>query len=88
MALTKQEMLDIVSTYGKTAQDTGSSEVQIAALSHKIGVLTEHMKKNHKDFVTRRAILKMVADRRKLLNYLKRTDEARYNDIKQKLGLK
>ncbi len=88
MALTKQEMLDIVSTYGKNAQDTGSSEVQIVALSHKLGVLTEHMKKNHKDFATRRAILKMVADRRKLLNYLKRTNEASYNDIKQKLGLK
>ncbi len=88
MALTKEQMQEIVKTYGRTAEDSGSSEVQIVALTKKISELTEHLKQNHKDFSSRRGLLKMVAQRRKLLKYLQKCDENKYNEIKQKLALK
>ncbi len=81
-------MADIVKEYGRDTKDTGSSEVQIVALTSKIKILTEHMKKNHKDFSSRLGLLKMVAQRRKLLNYLQREDAQKYKEIKAKLGLK
>ena len=88
MALTKERIQELVKNFGKTPEDTGSTEVQIAALTDNISILTEHMKKNHKDFSTRRGLLKMVARRRKLLKYLQSEDEKRYREIKTKLGLK
>ncbi len=88
MALTKEQMQEIAKNFGKMPEDTGSAEVQIAALTEKIKVLTEHLKKNHKDFSSRRGLLKMVAHRRKLLKYLLSEDEKRYGEIKSKLGLK
>ena len=81
-------MQEIVKTYGKTAEDTGSSEVQIVALTEKVKELTEHLKNHRKDFSSRRGLLEMVARRRKLLKYLQKHDEGSYNEIKQKLGLK
>lgn len=67
--------------------DTGSAEVQIAILTEEINNLTEHLKKNKKDNSSRRGLLMKVAKRRKLLNYLKREDEKRYEAIKKKLKL-
>jgi len=88
MALTKEQMVEVVKTFGRNATDTGSSEVQIAALTGKIVVLTEHMKENHKDYASRLGLLKMVAQRRKLLSYLRSQDEQKYKEVIQKLGLK
>lgn len=81
-------MAEIVKDFGRDTKDTGSTEVQIAALTSKIKVLTEHMKKNHKDYSSRLGLLKMVAQRRSLLKYLKKENEQKYNEIKQTLGLK
>lgn len=69
-------------------KDTGSSEVQIALLSARISHLTEHLKPHRKDFHSRRGLLMMAARRRKLLDYLKRTDLKRYQDIIEKLDLR
>ncbi len=69
-------------------KDTGSPEVQIAVLSAQIDALAKHLKKNHKDNHSRRGLLKMVADRRKLLAYLQKKDEKRYNSLVKKLELK
>lgn len=69
-------------------KDTGSSEVQIALLSARIAHLTEHLKTHRKDFHSRRGLLMMAAKRRKLLDYLKRTDLNRYQAIVKKLGLR
>ncbi|MBU1015159.1 30S ribosomal protein S15 [Patescibacteria group bacterium] len=68
--------------------DTGSPEVQIALLTEEIGRLLTHLKKNAKDFHSKRGLLKMVAKRRSLLAYLKRENEARYNAFTKKIGLK
>lgn len=68
--------------------DTGSSEVQIALLSSRINELTEHLKVNKKDHSSRRGLIIMVSKRRRLLDYLKRKDEKRYQDIVKKLGLR
>jgi small subunit ribosomal protein S15 len=88
MAFTKEQMEEVVKTFGRNAEDTGSSEVQIAALTGKIAILTEHMKENHKDYASRLGLLKMVAQRRKLLRYLRSQDEQKYKEVIQKLGLK
>lgn len=68
--------------------DTGSADVQIALLSARISHLTEHLRSNRKDFHTRRGLLMMAARRRKLLNYLKKHDLQKYNDILQRLNLR
>ena len=69
-------------------RDTGSSEVQIATLTKKIEALTEHLKINKKDNSSRYGLIRMVNNRRKLLDYLKREDEAKYKDLIAKLGLR
>ncbi len=69
-------------------RDTGSSEVQIATLTKKIQLLTQHLKANKQDHSSRHGLLRMVNNRRKLLNYLKREDEAKYKDLIAKLGLR
>ena len=79
---------DIVKTHARGAADTGSPEVQVAILSSRIATLTEHFKTHKKDNHSRRGLLKLVAQRRKLLDYLKRKDEARYTDLIGKLGLR
>jgi small subunit ribosomal protein S15 len=68
--------------------DTGSVEVQVSILSGRINELTEHLKANHKDHHTRRGLLNMVSKRRRLLDYLKRKDEERYQDLISKLSLR
>lgn len=81
------EKQDIIKKYQLHESDTGSAEVQIAILTEEINSLTEHLKIRKKDTVARRSLLKKVAQRRTLLNYLKREDEKRYNTIVKKLKL-
>lgn len=84
----KDNKLKIVKEYGKKAADTGSTEVQIALLSARISELTEHLRSNKKDNSSRRGLLAMVNNRRKLLAYLKKEDFASYNKITEKLKIR
>ena len=86
--ITAEQKAEIVAKYGKTPEDTGSPEVQIALLSARIADLTEHLKTHKKDHHSRRGMLKMVGQRRGLLDYLKKTDIERYRAIVEKLGLR
>lgn len=81
------EKQDIIKKYQLHESDTGSAEVQIAILTEEIDSLTEHLKIHKKDTAARRSLLKKVAQRRTLLNYLKREDEKRYNTLIKKLKL-
>ncbi len=86
--ITTEMKKEIIAKYGKTPEDTGSPEVQIALLSARIADLTEHLKVHKKDHHSRRGMLKMVGQRRGLLDYLKKTDIERYRAIVEKLGLR
>ena len=88
MSITVEEKNKLIKDYGTKAGDTGSPEVQVAILSSRIATLTEHFKTHKKDNHSRRGLLMMVAQRRKLLDYLKRKDEARYQDLIARLGLR
>ena len=88
MSFTKENKRDVIKEFGRTEQDTGSTEVQIALLTRRIEDLTEHFKVNPKDHNSRRGLLKMVGQRRKLLNYLKRNDIEKYRSILEKLSLR
>lgn len=86
--ITKEMKQQIVTEYGRNPQDTGSPEVQIALLTARISDLTEHLKTHQKDHHSRRGMLKMVGQRRGLLDYLKKKDINRYRAIVEKLGLR
>ncbi len=86
--LLKEEKQQIIETYRTHEGDTGSPEVQIAILTHRINTLTEHLKKNDKDHHSRRGLLKMVGHRRNLLGYLAKIDIERYRAIIEKLNLR
>ncbi len=88
MSLTKDNKQDVIKKFGRTDKDTGSAEVQIALLTRRIEDLTGHFKTNPKDHNSRRGLLKMVGQRRKLLNYLKRKDIDKYREILEKLSLR
>jgi len=88
MALTKEVKAELVKKYGKTANDTGSAEVQIAILTEEIKDLTEHLKQHTHDFHSRRGLLRKVGQRRSLLNYLVKEDVTRYRKIVKDLGLR
>ena len=88
MALKADKKLEIIKKYGLNDKDTGSAEVQIALLTEEINTLTEHLKVNIHDFHSKRGLLKKVGRRRRLLEYLKRTDVNRYREIIKKLGLR
>lgn len=88
MALTKDDKQKIIKKYSREKGDTGSPEVQIALLSASIDSLASHLKDHKKDVHSRRGLLGMVAKRRRLLNYLKKRDEERYNELIKNLGLK
>lgn len=79
---------DIIEMFAQHEGDTGSPEVQVALLSHKIQRLTSHLEENKKDNHSRRGLLKVIAKRRRILNYLVRLDEGRYKDLIGKIGLK
>ena len=81
MSLSTGRKAEIIKTYATKAGDTGSPEVQVAILSERINTLTDHFKTHVKDNHSRRGLLKMVSQRRQLLDYLKRTDEARYKTL-------
>lgn len=86
--ISKEKKQEIIRDYGRTPQDTGSPEVQIALLTYRITELTEHLKVNQKDHHSRRGLLKMVGQRRGLLEYLKRTDIETYRKLIERLGLR
>jgi small subunit ribosomal protein S15 len=88
MALTQEEKARIIADYRRGENDTGSTEVQIAVLSRRIAELTEHLKTHKKDHASRRGLLMLVGRRRRLLEYLKREDIARYRDAIARLGLR
>ena len=88
MSLTKEQKQEIVAQYARSKDDTGSPEVQIAILTAQINELQGHFEVHKKDFHSRRGLLRMVSERRNLLDYLKSRDEARYNDLREKLGIR
>ena len=88
MQLTKEQKQEIFEKYGKSNTDTGSSEGQIALFSARIAHLTEHMKSNHKDHSTERALVMLVGKRRRMLDYLKAKDIERYRAIIKELGIR
>ncbi|MGC6529834.1 MAG: 30S ribosomal protein S15 [Candidatus Puniceispirillaceae bacterium] len=88
MSITKEKKAELIVEFGANAQDSGSSAVQVAILTERIRNLTEHMKTHKKDFGSRRGLLTMVGQRRHLLDYIKRGDEAAYKALIEKLGLR
>ena len=86
--ISKEKKQAIMAEFARTPGDTGSPEVQIAILTARIAELTEHLKSNQKDHHSRRGLLKMVGQRRGLLDYLKKTDIERYRALIEKLGLR
>ena len=88
MSITPERKTDVIKTHARTANDTGGPEVQIAILSERIANLTEHFKEHKKDNHSRRGLLKMVSQRRRLLDYLKDRDTERYQSIVENLGLR
>jgi small subunit ribosomal protein S15 len=88
LSLTVERKTEVVETYRTHNNDTGSPEVQIAILSEKISYLTDHFKVHAKDHHSRRGLLRMVGKRRRLLDYLKDKDVARYRTIIEKLGIR
>jgi small subunit ribosomal protein S15 len=88
MSLSKEEKVEIIKKYGGDAKNSGKTEVQIALLTRRIAELTEHMKGNSKDHHSRRGLLKLVGQRRRLLNYLLKKDIERYRNLISELGLR
>lgn len=88
MSLQVAQKAQVVKSYQRAGNDTGSPEVQIALLTERINGLTEHFKSHVKDFHSRRGLLKMVSQRRKLLDYLKRSNADKYRSIIERLGLR
>jgi small subunit ribosomal protein S15 len=88
MTITKDEKQQIISEYARSSGDTGSAEVQIAVLTKRIAQLTEHLKAHKSDHHSRRGLLMLVGRRRRLLDYLRREDIARYRELISRLGLR
>ena len=88
MSITVEEKAKVLKDFATKEGDTGSPEVQVAILTSRISTLTEHFKTHKKDNHGRRGLLKMVAQRRKLLDYTRAKDEARYQDLIKRLGIR
>lgn len=88
MSITKERTAELIGEFGASDKDSGSSAVQVAILTERINNLTEHMKTHKKDFASRRGLLKMVGQRRHLLDYIRKGDEQAYKDLIAKLGLR
>lgn len=88
MSITAERKQALIEEFAQTKGDTGSPEVQVAILTERIKNLTEHFKDHKKDNHSRRGLLKMVSQRRKLLDYVKSKDEARYQDLIKRLGIR
>ena len=88
MSITTDRKAEVISTFATKAGDTGSPEVQVAILTERITNLTEHFKTHVKDNHSRRGLLKLVSQRRQLLDFLKRSDEVRYKTLIERLGIR
>ena len=88
MSITPERKKELITEYGSKEGDTGSPEVQVAVLSERISNLTEHFKTHAKDNHSRRGLIKLVSQRRRLLDYVKENDQARYEALIQRLGLR
>jgi len=88
VVMTAEDKFKVIDAYKKHEGDTGSPEVQVALLTSRINYLTDHFKAHAKDFHSRTGLLKLVGQRRKLLNYLKKKDVQRYRDLIARLGLR
>jgi small subunit ribosomal protein S15 len=88
MSLDKNAKAKVIKDFGMSAQDTGSAQVQVALLTEKIKVVSEHLGKNPKDVSSKRGLLQAVADRRNFLGYLKKQDASQYKEIVTRLGLR
>ena len=88
MSITAERKQEVISEYGAKQGDTGSPDVQVAVLSERISNLTEHFKTHVKDNHSRRGLIKLVSQRRRLLDYIKASDEKRYESLISRLGLR
>lgn len=88
MALAKETKQEIIARFQRSGLDTGSPEVQVALLTERINLLTEHLKVHRKDLHSRRGLIQMVSRRRRLLRYLQREDPQRYREVIERLGLR
>jgi small subunit ribosomal protein S15 len=88
MSTSTARKAELIKTYATKAGDTGSPEVQVALLSERINQLTDHFKTHVKDNHSRRGLLKLVSQRRQILDYLRRTDDARYKGLIERLGIR
>jgi len=88
MSITRVRKQELIHEFRRSDGDTGSPEVQVAVLSHRINQLTEHLKSHQKDHAGRRGLLMLVSKRRRLLDYLNRTNSATYRDLLQRLSLR
>ena len=88
MALTKEDKQGLISKFGESDGDTGKTEVQVAILTERIKYLTDHLKSHKKDHHSRRGLLKLVGQRRRLLRYLEKKDVMRYRAVIKELGLR
>ena len=88
MILTSEKKRELFKKFGKSEKNTGSTEGQVAVFTHRINHLTEHLKVNKKDLVTQRSLLKLVGQRKSLLNYLKNNDITRYRAVIKELDLR
>jgi small subunit ribosomal protein S15 len=88
MSITSARKSELISGYARKSGDTGSPEIQVALLSERISNLTEHFKAHVKDNHSRRGLLKLVSQRRQILDYLRRTNEGRYRELIERLGIR
>lgn len=88
MSLTKEKKHELIEQFRRSEEDTGSPDVQIAVLTHRINELTSHLNEHRKDHASRRGLLMLVSRRRRLLDYVRRHDPDRYLDLLEKLGIR
>jgi small subunit ribosomal protein S15 len=88
MSITQERKQEVIAQYATGSNDTGSPEIQVAVLTERITNLTEHLKAHKKDFASRRGLLMMVGQRRRLLDYLRRKEQGRYQTLIERLGLR